>query len=252
MKFKDYFSNFAAQYAAYRPHYPAALFKYLSELVSHHDLAWDCGTGNGQVAVELASYFKQVIATDASAQQIKFAAPKSNVDYRVMPAEKTNIAARSIDLICVAQALHWFDFDKFYAEVKRVLKPDGVIAVWCYDLVQLNEIKLDEIVAHLYKEITDPYWAPERAYIDQRYETIPFPFVRQPVPTFVLEETWDFKHFINYLNTWSGLQNYRQQQGDQELEKVFAELLQIWGNPENKKRIQWPLYLLIGQIVGMN
>lgn len=246
MPFKDYFSNHAQDYATYRPDYPPELFKFLSEVVPEHNLAWDCATGNGQAAVELANYFKHVIATDASEQQIATAVAKDNITYRVMPAEKTDFADQSVDLITVAQALHWFDFDKFYNEANRILKPQGVLAAWSYGLSRIDP-EVDKVIDILYNDITKPYWDHRRQLIDEKYQTIPFPLQKITAPAFVIEKNWDLLHFINYLNTWSGLKNYINKTNTNPLDDLLPKFMVAWGDPAQNKLVRWPVYLLAGK-----
>ncbi len=138
MIFKDHFSKQATDYAKFRPRYPQKLFDYLGRIAPNRRVAWDCGTGNGQAAVGLALVFDRVIATDASEKQIANAQSHEKVDYRVAPAEHSGIGSEAVDLIMVAQALHWFDLDRFYAEARRVLKPDGILAASAYNLLHID------------------------------------------------------------------------------------------------------------------
>ena len=126
--FKDHFSHQAADYAKFRPRYPREMFEYLATIVQSKKVAWDCATGNGQAAVELAAVFDRVIATDASKKQIANAQPHDRVEYRIAPAEKSGLESDSIDLVMVAQALHWLDSSRFYPELRRVLKDDAAFA----------------------------------------------------------------------------------------------------------------------------
>lgn len=245
--FKDYFSEQAQNYAKYRPHYPSQLFAYLASLTADHALAWDCGTGSGQAAVALAEYYQQVVATDASAEQIARATPKDNIDYRVMPAEKTNLSASSVDLITVAVALHWFNFAEFFTEVKRVLKPAGILAAWCYNLPHINK-DIDIIIGQkLYKEVLGSYWPPERRYIDEQYQTIPFPFRALTTPRFMLENHWDLAGLVSYLNTWSASLVYQKQHGSSALTAIMPELTAVWGDPQCVRQANHEIYLLVGR-----
>src|ERR671925_337464 len=150
--FEDHFSTQSEQYAQYRPKYPDKIYAYLASIAPGHSLAWDCGTGNGQAAIGLAKYFDKVHATDASAEQISLAYPHEKVDYRVERAEEVSLNDSSVDLITVAVAIHWFNFDEFYREVKRVLKPDGVLAAWTYNSVEISP-EIDQLVDQYYGEI---------------------------------------------------------------------------------------------------
>ena len=175
MNFKDYFSNQASEYTRYRPHYPEALFEYLATLTIDHQLAWDCATGSGQAALGLADYFDEIVATDASTKQIANAIEHEKITYIVAPAEKTEIVSGSVDLIVVAQALHWFDLDKFYAEVRRVSKSAGVLAVWSYSLLRVTPA-IDRLIDKFYTGVVGPFWPTERKFVDDKYQSIIFPF----------------------------------------------------------------------------
>ncbi len=157
MSFKDHFSGHAQEYSQARPTYPKELFAYLASIAPRHDAVWDCATGNGQAAVGLSAYFKKVIATDASEQQIQNAEQRDNIEYRVTTAEHSGLDNHSVDLIAVAQALHWFDFDNFYQEVKRVLKADGVLAVWTYALLSTPDDKINRLINEFYTDIVGSY-----------------------------------------------------------------------------------------------
>jgi len=247
MSFKDYFSQHASDYAQYRPDYPPALFEYLASLTLEHNLAWDCATGNGQAALGLTPFYRKIIASDASAQQIQSAKSHPQITYQVMPAEQTTFADKSVDLICVAQAMHWFDFDKFYAEVERILKPTGILAAWCYSLFEIdNNPAANKIIATFYWDITNPYWAPERQLIDKEYKTILFPFKTINTPTFFMERTWNLEQLLHYINTWSGVKNYETQRAKNPLTLISDTLLNAWGDPQQTYLIRWPIHLLIG------
>ncbi len=173
---KNLFSAQAKEYKQFRPTYPTALYQRIYQEVHIKEHAWDCGTGNGQVAIELAKNFKKVAATDISQSQITQADHQENITYIVSRAENTHFASETFDLITVAQAIHWFDFEQFYQEVTRVGKPGGLLAVWGYGLIQFTEATINTIIRHFYKEITGPYWDTERHFIDEAYQTIPFAF----------------------------------------------------------------------------
>jgi SAM-dependent methyltransferase len=247
MTFKDYFTTQAADYAKYRPHYPPALFEYLASIAPARKVAWDCGTGSGQAALGLAPYFDLVIATDPSEKQIRHATPREKIKYVVAPAEQTDILPQTIDLITVAQALHWFDFARFYAEARRVAQPRGIIAVWFYNLLQ-TEPAVTKIINEYYFDIVGSYWPPERKLIKEKYRTIPFPFVEMKTPAFNLEAEWNLHELLGYLNTWSATQKYISENGGNPIENIFARLAKAWGSAENAKRIEWPLHLRVGKL----
>jgi len=242
--FKDHFSSASDQYAAYRPDYPAALFAWLARQ-SGANIAWDCATGNGQAALGLAPHFSQVIATDASAEQIAHAVAHPGIEYRVAPAEASGLADHSVDLVCVAQAAHWFDLPEFYAEASRVLKPGGVLALWGYGRMVLPG-SMDEPFRQFYEGTVGPYWPPERVWIDEAYRSLDFPFSEIPQPGFFIEVAWTLPRLMAYLATWSAVKRYRAECGEDPLPALMAELLPFWRNPEAILHLQWPLFLRVG------
>ncbi|MBE9118816.1 methyltransferase domain-containing protein [Lusitaniella coriacea LEGE 07157] len=247
MTFKDYFSQQAASYSAYRPHYPQALFDYLTSLCPGRDRAWDCATGNGQGAMSLVPHFKTIIATDASGAQIENAALHPQIDYRVEPAETTTIETRSIDLVTVAQALHWFARDRFYTEVKRVLKPSGIIAVWCYKLPVISE-EIDPIIEEYYERIVGEYWPPERQLIEEKYQTIDFPFEEITPPQFQMEVMWTRDRALGYLGTWSATQRFISDRNTNPLQQIYSRFTEAWGDPESIKVARSRIHLRIGKM----
>jgi SAM-dependent methyltransferase len=249
MEFKDHFSEHAGVYARYRPVYPAAIFAYLANKASQHELAWDCGTGNGQAAIGLTAHFDRIIATDPSAKQIQHAIAHDKVDYYVAPAEQTNIPSHSVDLITVAQALHWFRFEAFYQEVRRVLKPDGWLAAWCYGLSRINPA-VDKVVQHYYSNIVGSFWPPERRYIDEKYATIPFPFVEMPAPEFCMNAEWDLNDFLGYLHTWSATRRFQQKNDQNPIDIVRRALAKAWGPADTRATVRWPIYLRLGRLTA--
>jgi ubiquinone/menaquinone biosynthesis C-methylase UbiE len=247
MIFKDYFSKQASEYTTYRPHYPAAVFKYLAELTIDHQLAWDCATGSGQAALGLVNYFEKIVATDASDKQIANAAEHDKITYMVAPAEKTKITSGSVGLIVVAQALHWFDLDKFYAEVRRVSKSGGVLAAWSYSLLRINPA-IDKLVDPFYTHVVGSFWPAERKLVDDKYRSIIFPFQELSTPSFKMEARWDFDHLLGYLRTWSAVQRFKEEHKIDPVEALAQDLNREWGRPEEDKPIQWPINMRVGRI----
>jgi SAM-dependent methyltransferase len=245
--FKDHFSSRAEAYTTYRPSYPSELFAWLGSLTSSHELAWDCGCGNGQASLGLVPYFARVIATDPSEQQIENAMGHERIDYRVATAEDSGIDGSTVDLVVTAQALHWFDFERFYDEVRRVARHDAVLAAISYGEVHV-EGKPDSLVGTFYHDIIGPYWPPERHYVDEHYRTIPFPFKEIVSPPFAMEIEWDLGHLVGYLGTWSAVKEYEKQRGCDPLSLIRSELGAAWGNPLETRRIRWPLSLRVGLI----
>jgi SAM-dependent methyltransferase len=244
MTFKDHFSKQAADYAKFRPCYPQELFKYLESIGPSRQLAWDCGTGNGQAAIGLASVFDRVIATDASDKQIANAQSHERVEYRVAPAENSGIKSGTVDLIMVAQALHWFDLDRFYAEARRVLKPDGVFAASAYNLLHI-EPAIDEVVNRYYYDVVGPFWPPERKLVEN-FGALPFPFHEIDPPEFEMTAQWDLEHLVGYLRSWSSTQRFISAKGGDPLKHIADELRGAWGDPQQMRKVIWPLILRVG------
>lgn len=208
---KDLFSQQAEGYKKFRPIYPEVLYQRILPEVKAKDTAWDCATGNGQVATELAKHFNQVMATDISSSQLGQAESRENILYSVCRAERTNFPDNTFDLITVAQAIHWFDFAAFYQEVRRVSKPAGILAVWGYGVMQFKDEKVNERLQHFYHEVTGPYWDPERKYLDEAYRTIPFTLPEINVPeTFTIQQAFTLPDLQGYLNTWSSVKKMRE------------------------------------------
>jgi ubiquinone/menaquinone biosynthesis C-methylase UbiE len=244
---KDRFSQQAESYQKYRPSYPEELYAFLMSHVSEKEVAWDCGTGNGQVAVKLAQYFKKVYATDISENQLKQAPSLSNIIYKVERAEQTSFPDHHFDLITVAQAIHWFDFSLFYQEVQRTLKPGGVLAVIGYGLLK-TEDPIQRIILHFYTHSIGSYWDKERMYIDELYQTIPFPLKETTAPLFYNTVEWTLSELIGYLNTWSAVKLYEKKEGVNPLSFIEKDLQKNWGTENNTKKFTFPVILRIGTL----
>lgn len=247
MSFQDHFSGHADDYARFRPSYPDTLYAFLAKVVGAHDLAWDCATGNGQAAVGLAAHFARVVATDASASQIEHAAAHPNVEYRVAEASASGLADASVDLVTIAQALHWFDTPAFYTEVRRALKPGGACAAWGYGLMRVAPA-IDAVIDRFYHEVVGPYWPPERAHLDAGYRTLGFPFPEIAAPAFAMEAAWPLAGLRGYLATWSAAKRYAKTTGNAPLDVIGADLARAWGVADAPRRITWPLFLRVGRI----
>lgn len=240
---KDNFSTKSLDYARFRPTYPAALFDFLKNLTGTAMTAWDCGTGNGQVACELARFIERVEGTDISSEQMKNACTAPNIYYSQQPAEKTNFQGSYFDLITVAQAIHWFQFEEFYKEVNRTLKPAGIIAVIGYSLFKSNK-ETDELIKHFYEDLIGPHWDPERKYLDDDYKTIPFPFEEIAVPQFKMTATWSYGHLLGYLKTWSAVKHFQKKNDFNPVDKISDELQKAFGDAGE---IHFPLLLRVGR-----
>lgn len=244
---KDLFSRQSADYARFRPKYPAKLFEYLASLVKVHDLAWDCGTGNGQAAIGLADWFECVVGTDLSSKQLAGAQQHPKVEYRESPAETTAFADHSVDLVAVAQAFHWFREDEFFAEALRVLKPGGVLAFWCYGLAKITP-EVDIVVHRLYEGILGTYWEPERKLVEEGYRKVRLPMQELVPPAFEMMDEWSFDRWVGYLGTWSALQTYIQREHSNPLDLIISDLQSAWGE-RAIRTVRWELALRVGRAV---
>jgi len=242
---KDNFSTQANLYAKFRPVYPDALYDFIFSLKPHFANAWDCGTGNGQVAAKLAERCHLVYASDISQSQLDNAIKKDNIHYLLARSEETNLPDATIDLVTVAQAIHWFDFDAFYRDVYRVTKAGAVVAVWCYNLPRISP-EIDAILDDFYNNTLDGYWDIERTYIDENYSTIPFPFDEiEEKPAFTIDTTWALEQLIGYLNSWSAVQHFIDKNGGSPIPQLTEKFRKVW--PDNTQLdVQFPIAMRIG------
>lgn len=247
MSFEDHFSQRAQEYARYRPSYPPELFAYLASLCSHHQLAWDCGTGNGQAALGLTGQFDRIVATDASAEQLAHAFPHARIEYRAAPAEDVNLDSGSVDLVTAALAVHWFHFEPFYREVTRVARAGGILAVWTYHLAVI-EPRIDQVLAEYYSEVLAGYWPERIRYVDECYRTLPFPFEELRAPNFEMQAHWDLYQLLGFLDSWSATRRYEAERGQNPLQVIWQTLAEAWGEAEQVRDIRWPLYLRVGKV----
>jgi ubiquinone/menaquinone biosynthesis C-methylase UbiE len=248
---KNHFSEHAGDYARARPNYPQALFEYLASLCAAQTRAWDCGTGNGQAALGLAPLFAEIIASDASDAQLAEAPRHPRIEYLQCPAERTPFASRSFDLVTVAQALHWFDMEAFFNEARRVLKKDGVLAAWSYELSRISS-PVDAVILHYYTDILGADWPPEREHVVDSYRNIRFPFREIAAPTFrpvfQMEQRWSMHEYLDYLYSWSATQRYLKRTGHNPLELIRAELTAAWGEATAARTVIWPLNMRVGTV----
>lgn len=244
MSFKDHFSSRAAIYAQARPTYPRALFERLAALAPARDLVWDSGTGNGQAAVALTEHFECVIATDPSAAQLENAAPHPRVVYRqgaeLLPGQE----AASVDLVTVASAVHWMDTDVFYPEVRRVLRPGGVVAIWNLRVFSVTPSS-DRVISHLYHDTLRGHWPLERRHAETSYRDFSFPFDELPFPETTVERQWTMAEITDYLRTWSAVIRYHQAQGRDPIAEMEGELRAVWG--DGRQTVKWPLGGRVGR-----
>ena len=245
--FKDHFSTLAEAYSRYRPTYPEDLYAWLAEISPNRSRVWDCATGGGQAARVLADHFDLVTASDASSDQIANCTPHPKVAFRVAPAENSGLPDSSVDLITVAQAVHWFDFNRFYAEARRVARPGAPIVVWSYAFFSVNEA-IDAVIDRYANGILGSYWPPERAFVDNRYRDLPFPFIRIEGPSFQMTRTWKLDHVLGYLTTWSSRKNYMAEKAEDPLVLVQDALAEAWGPKDQERLVRWPMFYLAGTV----
>lgn len=244
--FADHFSALAQAYAGGRPHYPEALFHYLSSVCRRHELAWDCAAGSGQATIPLTRHFRRVVGTDASEAMLARAPSHPRVEYRVAPAESSGIATASADLITVAQALHWLPVEEFYREADRALVAGGMLAVWTYGTQVMEDDVLNRLLQMFYTDVVGPFWAPERRHVESGYRTLPFPYPELIPPRFMMEEEWTMGELLGYLGTWSATHNFRQANQRDPVEEFGRHLAPRWGDPAMARPVRWPLSLRLG------
>ena len=247
LTFADHFSGDSANYARFRPRYPDALFDFLAGEAPARAEAWDVGTGTGQAAVGLARRFEHVTATDSSMSQIEMATPDPRVSYRVASAESSGLGDASMDLVAAAQALHWFDRPRFWAETRRVLRPRGVVAVWTYTMFEIAP-PIDQIVRRFYSDVVGPYWPPERRITEERYQTIEFPFAEFAAPDFVIEQQVTLDDVAGYIRTWSATRGFMQQRRYDPVDPLTAKLAPLWGPPQHTRLARWPVAMRVGRV----
>lgn len=243
--FKDHFSTQSDGYARYRPTYPTELFEFLSSLTTSHAIAMDCATGNGQVAVSLTEFYSEIIATDASQSQIDAAIRHPRITYRIAMAEHSGLADDSVDLMTAGQAFHWFDEERFFREAQRVLRPDGVLAIWCYELCTVSD-QCDVIVDRLYRDIVGDFWPRERAKIQSGYSDVRLPGSVVAVPPINMNLDWGVADMLGYLRTWSACKRYEAQHGSDPVALIEADLQAAWGGAE--RRVVWPLEIKVSRV----
>lgn len=242
--FKDYFSEQAATYAAARPRYPPELFAYLAGVSPGYQLALDCATGSGQAALGLAEHFQRVVATDLSVEQLRHARPHPRVEYRHAPAEDSGLPTGGVDLVMIAQALHWLDIPRFFAEVRRVLREGGVVAISGYSLARVAP-EIDAPLDRFYHDTVGPYWTPERRLVEEGYRSVRVPFAEIAPPTFEIALRWTREHLLDYVRSWSATRRYVEARGVDPVPQLDRALREVW--PDGEERlVRWPLAVRVG------
>jgi len=245
--FHDHFSGHAGLYRDYRPRYPAALYDAIAERAPAIHAVWDCACGNGQASLGLAEKFDAVYATDASAKQIAEATPHPKVRYSVAPAEASGLPEHSVEAVLVAQAIHWFDFERFYDEVERVVRPGGLFVAVGYENATITP-EIDAVVLHLTRDILGPYWPAESRYLHGRYRDLPRRFTDVDMPDLAIEVDWGLEQLVGYVSTWSALQRYRGAEGKDPLSGIEPALAKVWGELNVQKRVTWHMPVVAGRV----
>jgi len=245
--FKDHFSPLASAYSEFRPTYPRSLLDYVVGLCAQRKSAWDCACGSGQATIDLAERFDRVFATDASAKQIAGAPAHPRVSYSVSAAEASGLEPESVDLVAVAQAAHWFDLPRFYAEVQRVLRAGGVLALWSYGPLRVASAELDHLLQVFYRDTVGPFWPPERKLVDDGYRQMPFPYSDiTPVPL-RMQQRWSLTRLMGYVRSWSATGRYVEHYGSDPVVELEGRLEPIWGEAQRERSVEWPLAVRIGR-----
>ena len=245
-EFADHFSQLSARYAEYRPRYPEGLFDAIAAASRRRGRLWDCATGSGQAAVPLAARFDAVVASDASREQLRSATPHPRVRYFVARAESPPLPERWADVVTVAQALHWIDLPAFYAEVRRVLVPGGLFMAWTYGVQRLGDGEMDAVLEDFYNRVVGPYWAPERRLVETGYRTLDFPFDEVGIASPPMTGHWTLGQLLGYVSTWSAVAKCRNVTGVDPMLELQARLEPLWGAPERRRRVEWPITVRAG------
>jgi len=248
MGFRDHFSGVASRYAAFRPQYPEALFDWLASITPHHDLAWDCACGSGQASQPLVSRFDRVIASDASLSQISTATEIGTLDFVVATSERPPIESGAVDLVTVAQALHWFASDDFFAEVRRVARPEAVFAAWTYGLPHVISDAVENAVHRFIDDPLGPYWPDEIRLVLDGYASIDLPFEEIEAPAFEMRVRWALPDFLGFVRTWSGVTRYIERHGEDPVDRFADEIEKLWGPAGRSLPVSWRLDLRVGRV----
>lgn len=240
--FADHFSARAQEYARHRPHYPPELARALAERCAGRALAWESGCGSGQLTLDLAQHFERVLACDPSSAQLAQAPPHARVEYRCATAHESGLSDASAELSVAAQAAHWFDLQAWYAEVSRVLRPGGLLALCSYGGVRAQG-ELDALLQRIALVELAPHWPAERRLVDEGYRSLRPPLAEIEAPRFELHASWELGELLAYLSTWTALARLERAHGASAVAELRARVASAWGKPERARELRWPLAL---------
>jgi Methylase involved in ubiquinone/menaquinone biosynthesis len=227
------FDNKSDQYAQFRPRYPMEFYNHLLSLKEIKEKLWDCGCGNGQVSIDLVNFFDEIYATDISENQIRNGFIHKKIQYLVEPSERTSFGNSFFDIICVAQALHWFDLDKFFTEADRVLKPNGILACFGYGFFSINS-EIDKIINEHLLSVVDEYWSDGNRLIMSGFKSVKFPFQEVISPKLNLVQKWNLSALLDYLDTWSAVKIYNNKFKTSVTQNLKKELNPSWVDIETR------------------
>jgi ubiquinone/menaquinone biosynthesis C-methylase UbiE len=235
------FSDSGEEYARHRPSYPPVLVQALAELCSDRSHAADIGCGTGQLSVPLADAFEKVTAIDPSKSQLANARGHPRIQYRLGTAERIELPDNSVDLAVAAQAAHWFDLGQFYREAQRILRPRSVLALVTYGVPVLDGPAGSRFDQFYWQDIHQ-FWPHERRHVENRYQTLHFPFEESALPALTIVRDWSFEELSAYIGTWSATRAARAAGESNIVNSALSEIAKAWGDGEIEHRITWPVF----------
>jgi SAM-dependent methyltransferase len=152
------FGSVAADYARHRPTYPDRAVSWL--VGDTPATVLELGSGTGKLTAPVCALGHRVIATDpdeAMLAELRTAVPAATV--MAASAEKIPLRASSVDVVVAGQAFHWFDADRAFLEIARVLRPGGVLAlVWNSGDIRVPWVR--KVLALIDSERNQDGWDP--------------------------------------------------------------------------------------------
>ena len=236
----------ASSYDRVRPSYPPELFAALAKRVASHRVAWDAGSGTGKAAATLVDSFDRVVATDASLPMLLHARPAKRVLYCVCDSSRVALRDHVVDLVVAAAAVHWFDLDPFYEEVRRVLDAKGRIVAMSY-FAPVFANALDADFGTFVKEVLEGYWDPRTRTVMDAYRSLPFPFREEPAPAFDAVARWNVNEFLDYLDSLSAARAFFDRHGERPSMHVAESVRRHWGD-KGTRDVSFPVFVRIGRL----